>query len=94
MSHAIPTSAIRLLSGSAHAPEAAGHRAQRASRLRERGMATVEYALGVVIVIVIIGIIITAISTGTFETLVKELIEAIMGCVQGAFQNGLSLGKR
>ncbi len=55
-------------------------------QLRERGMATVEYALGVVVVIVIIGAIVVAINTGTFGSLVDELIQALMGWITQAFQ--------
>ena len=51
----------------------------------ERGMATVEYALGVVVVIVLIGVIVAAIQTGTFNELVQQLLEAIMGWVTDAF---------
>lgn len=54
--------------------------------LRERGMATVEYALGVVVVIVLIGAIVIAIQTGSFRDLVEELIEALMNWVTGAFK--------
>lgn len=54
-------------------------------RLHERGMATVEYALGVIVVIVLIGVIVVAINTGSFDKLVNELIEAVMGWVQDAF---------
>lgn len=53
--------------------------------LRERGMTTVEYALGVVVVIVLIGAIIVAIQTGSFGDLVNELIEAILGWITAAF---------
>lgn len=53
--------------------------------LRERGMATVEYALGVVVVIVIIGAIVVAIQTGSFGTLLEGLIQALMGWITGAF---------
>lgn len=53
--------------------------------LRERGMATVEYALGVVVVIVIIGAIILAIGTGTFGDLVEQLIGALMNWIMGVF---------
>ncbi len=53
--------------------------------LRERGMATVEYALGVVVVIVLIGVIIAAIQTGTFQELVEQLIKAVMNWIVQAF---------
>lgn len=59
-------------------------RMQRTS-LRERGMATVEYALGVVVVIVIIGVIVVAIQTGSFGELVEQLIKAILGWITQAF---------
>lgn len=54
--------------------------------LRERGMATVEYALGVVVVIVIIGAIVLAIQTGTFGDLVNELLKALMNWIKQAFE--------
>lgn len=53
--------------------------------LRERGMATVEYALGVVLVIVIIGAIIVSIQAGWFDVLVQELVKALMAAVQKGF---------
>lgn len=66
---------------------------KRRALLRERGMATLEYALGVVVVIVIIGVVIAAIQTGTFQDLVKQLIEAIMGWIQEAFKVSLPFGR-
>lgn len=63
-------------------------------QLRERGMATVEYALGVIVVIVLIGVIIAAIQTGTFGALVEQLIEAVMTWVTGMFDNPFSLFKK
>lgn len=57
----------------------------RTRHLRERGMATVEYALGVVVVIVLIGVIIAAIQTGTLQDLIEELLKAIVGWVKAAF---------
>ena len=53
--------------------------------LAERGMTTVEYALGVVVVIVLIGVIVTAIQTGTFRELIEALIGAIAKWITGAF---------
>ena len=53
--------------------------------LRERGMATVEYALGVVVVIVINGATVVAINTGSFSQLVDNLIGALMEWITGAF---------
>ena len=64
---------------------------QASYNYRERGMATVEYALGVVIVIVLIGLIITAINTGTFKELLDQLISAIMGWIQEAFKVNLPI---
>lgn len=58
----------------------------RRAGLRERGMATIEYALGVVVVVVIIGVVIAAIQTGTFQSLVEQLISAIVGWVEQAFK--------
>lgn len=59
------------------------------SRLRERGMATVEYAMGVVVVLVVIGVVVLALKTGTFQGLIENLLKALVGWVQGAF--GLTL---
>ena len=92
MSHAIlATPADRADAGSPTSLEAAYRTIQRTARLRERGMATVEYALGVVIVIVLIGLIITAINTGTFKELLDQLISAIMGWIQEAFKVNLPI---
>lgn len=74
-------------------PAKAPTRGRLTLSLRERGMATLEYALGVVVVIVIIGIVIAAIQTGTFQELIKQLIEAIMGWIQQAFKVSLPFGK-
>lgn len=57
----------------------------RRRALRERGLTTVEYALGVVVVIVIIGAVIVAIQTGSFQGLLDALIKAIMEWITGAF---------
>lgn len=54
--------------------------------LHERGMATVEYALGVIVVIVLIGAIVVAINTGSFGDLVDQLLKALMGWITSAFQ--------
>lgn len=69
-------------------PEAATGRAA-VNRLRERGMATVEYAMGVVVVLVVIGVVVVALKTGTFQGLIENLLKALVGWVSGAF--GLEL---
>ena len=56
------------------------------NRLRERGMATVEYALGVIVVIVLIGAIVVAINTDTFQALLSGLFKALLGWITSAFQ--------
>ncbi|QIK71813.1 hypothetical protein G7070_05390 [Propioniciclava coleopterorum] len=61
--------------------------------LRERGMATIEYAMGVVVVLVIIGVVIAAIQTGTFQQLIEQLLGAIMGWVEQAFKIPLPFPK-
>ena len=43
----------------------------------ERGMATVEYAIGIVLVLVIVGAVIVSIQQGWFAELAQELIEAL-----------------
>lgn len=58
---------------------------QNRRHLRERGMATVEYALGVVVVIVMIGVIIAAIQSGTLHGLIDELIKAVMNWITKSF---------
>ncbi|MBK8462016.1 MAG: DUF4244 domain-containing protein [Nigerium sp.] len=58
----------------------------RPVRIRgERGMATVEYAIGVVLVIAIIGAIILSIQGGWFDPLVQKLVQALMESVTDAF---------
>ena len=54
--------------------------------LRERGMATVEYALGVVVVIVLVGAIVVAIQTGTFGDLIEQLLGAIVKWITKVFE--------
>lgn len=68
--------------------------ATRRHALRERGMATVEYAIGVVLVVVIIGLIIASIQMGWFETLVQELVEALGESVGKVFGLEIPFGKR
>ncbi len=67
--------------------------AERRAALRERGMATIEYALGVIVVVVIVGVVIAAIQTGTFQQLVEQLIRAIMSWVELAFKIALPFPK-
>lgn len=56
------------------------------ARIRgERGMAAVEYAIGVVLVIAIIGAIIMSIQGGWFGSLVESLVTALVDSVTEAF---------
>lgn len=50
----------------------------------ERGMATVEYAIGIVLVVTIVGLIIAAIQGDWFGPLVKILVKAIFDMVKVA----------
>ncbi len=61
----------------------------------ERGMATVEYAIGVVLVIAIIGAIILSIQGEWFGQLVEKLVGALADSVTEAFELGdwLPFGK-
>ncbi|WP_232549104.1 hypothetical protein [Propioniciclava soli] len=49
----------------------------------ERGLTTVEYAVGLVLVITIVGLLITAANQGWFMDLVKVLVRAIFAAVTG-----------
>ncbi|MFP5416497.1 MAG: hypothetical protein ACLGHZ_06420 [Actinomycetes bacterium] len=51
----------------------------------ERGMATVEYAIGVVLVLVIVGAVIVSVQQGWFSKLAQELIEALLETVVKSF---------
>lgn len=59
----------------------------RPVRIRgERGMAAVEYAIGVVLIIAIIGAIIASIQGNWFGPLVENLVTALVKSVTDAFQ--------
>ncbi|HOA88640.1 hypothetical protein [Propioniciclava tarda] len=58
-------------------------RPQRLS-LRERGMVTIEYAIGAVLVIVLVGVIIAAIQQGWFGDLVHSLVALLMQAIPRA----------
>lgn len=47
----------------------------------ERGLTTVEYAIGIVLVITIVGLLIKAAGEGWFMTLVKTLVTAIFKAI-------------
>lgn len=46
--------------------------------LRERGMVTIEYAIGAVLVLVLVGVIIASIQQGWFGTMVKDLVQLLL----------------
>lgn len=46
--------------------------------LAERGMVTIEYAIGAVLVLVLVGVIIASIQQGWFSQLVQQLITLLM----------------
>lgn len=55
---------------------------------RHRGMVTIEYAIGVVMVIALIGVIVIAITQGqdSFNELVKNFITFLTGAIKDIFQ--------
>lgn len=55
--------------------------AERRRSLAERGMATVEYAIGIVLVVTIMAVIIKAAQDGWFLDLVKGLIQALFSVI-------------
>ncbi|MFV0407685.1 MAG: hypothetical protein ACK5LN_12845 [Propioniciclava sp.] len=68
----------------ASAGEPAGAAAESRSRvavLAERGLTTVEYAIGIVLVLSIVGLLIKASAEGWFMSLVKGLIESIFKAI-------------
>lgn len=67
---------------------AARRRGLLGRRLGERGLTTVEYAIGIVLVITIVGAIIFAIQTDTFGLLMQGLFKAIFAYVQAMFKVG------
>lgn len=52
--------------------------------LHERGMVTIEYAIGAVLVLVLVGVIIASIQQGWFAQLVQQLVEFLVGQVKRA----------
>jgi len=58
-------------------------RSRRAS-LAERGMTTVEYAIGIVLVITIVGLLIKAAGEGWFMTLVQSLVGVLFRVITTA----------
>lgn len=65
-------------------PVAAGRR----PTLRERGMVTIEYAVGAVLVLVLVGVIIASIQQGWFGTLVQQLVGILMKAIPKALGLG------
>lgn len=55
-------------------------------RLHERGMATVEYAIGIVLILVIVGVMIASIQGGWFDDVVEELVRALANLVRDQFK--------
>ncbi len=51
---------------------------------RERGMVTVEYAIGAVLVIVLVGVVIASIQQGWFATMVQNLVQLLMNTIPKA----------
>jgi len=50
--------------------------------LRERGMVTIEYAIGIVLVVAMVGVMIVTIKSGTFSGFVNQIIAALAQAVQ------------
>lgn len=57
--------------------------AQTPSGRRQRGLATVEYAIGILLILTIIGVMIAAAQQGWFDDLVKQLFGSIFRLVIG-----------
>lgn len=66
---------------------AAAHRDRRLT-LRERGMVTVEYAIGAVLVIILVGVIIASIQQGWFASMVKDLVSLLLKAIPKALGLG------
>lgn len=87
MSHTTPAGAVTTVpvAESAAAAVDVASSLRRPGRLRdERGMNTVEYAIGIVLVLVTIGLIIASIQMGWFDVLVKELVTAFFSAIKTA----------
>jgi hypothetical protein len=52
--------------------------------LRERGMVTIEYAIGAVLVLVLVGVVIASIQGGWFDSMVKDLVTLLMQTIPKA----------
>jgi len=52
--------------------------------LRERGMVTIEYAIGTVLVLVLVGVVIASIQQGWFDVMVKDLVTLLMQTIPKA----------
>lgn len=52
--------------------------------LRERGLATVEYAIGIVLVITVVGVLIWSAQQGFFKEAVESLFRAIFQIITQA----------
>lgn len=56
--------------------------------LRERGMITIEYAMGIVLVIAIVMAMVVAIKGGWFGPLFQNLVTALFTTIQSAITGG------
>ena len=64
--------------------DAGEHAIARRRSLRERGLATVEYAIAVVLVITMMGVLIAAIQQGWFSDAVQRVVELLLGLISKA----------
>lgn len=67
-------------------PTAAPRRGFLHRRFGERGLTTVEYAIGIVLIIALVGAFIVAISTGSFQLLVQSLFQGIFDYLRAQFK--------
>ncbi len=67
-------------------PTAAPRRGFLHRRFGERGLTTVEYAIGIVLIIALVGAFIVAINTGSLRLLIDELFKAIFTFLKAKFQ--------
>lgn len=67
--------------------DAGEHAIARRRSLRERGLATVEYAIAVVLVITMVGLLITSIQQGWFDEATQKVVKLLLDLISTALQS-------